>query len=137
MVVDIRWPTISSTDPRIRTGPRPGQLAAHQDTRYCPTRSWAVTQRAARRMQLTSSHPNKQRAQDRRIGMGPAGMSNSDSKNGGSQPVEWALERIPADDAGLDFYLREYRPFRLTALQQDPQGMSCRPPAYCHISRRY
>ncbi|KAH6660560.1 hypothetical protein BKA67DRAFT_548434 [Truncatella angustata] len=35
---------------------------------------------------------------------------------------DWAIERIPPDDRGLDFYLKEYKPFRLTALQQDPDA---------------
>lgn len=35
---------------------------------------------------------------------------------------EWAVERIPANDAGRAFYLAQYKPFRLAALKQDPQG---------------
>jgi hypothetical protein len=37
---------------------------------------------------------------------------------------EWAIENILADETGLEFYLKEYKPFRLTALREDPQGMS-------------
>jgi hypothetical protein len=37
---------------------------------------------------------------------------------------ECAIVRIQADDAGLDFYLRVYKPFRLNALLLDPHGMS-------------
>jgi hypothetical protein len=39
-----------------------------------------------------------------------------------SDKAEWAIELIAADDAGLEFYLKEYKPFRLLALQRDPQG---------------
>ncbi|KAK8873214.1 Acyl-CoA N-acyltransferase [Apiospora arundinis] len=35
---------------------------------------------------------------------------------------EWAVERIPANDAGRAFYLAQYKPFRLAALKQDPQA---------------
>ncbi|KAI4602661.1 hypothetical protein KJ359_007879 [Pestalotiopsis sp. 9143b] len=34
----------------------------------------------------------------------------------------WAIESIPVDDAGFAFYLSEYKPFRLTALRQDPDA---------------
>ncbi|KAK6072514.1 GNAT family [Seiridium cupressi] len=34
----------------------------------------------------------------------------------------WAIKRIPAGDAGFEFYLKEYKPFRLNALKQDPQA---------------
>lgn len=39
-----------------------------------------------------------------------------------SEDSAWAIESIPVDDAGFAFYLSEYKPFRLTALRQDPDG---------------
>lgn len=39
-----------------------------------------------------------------------------------SEDSAWAIESIPVDDAGCAFYLSEYKPFRLTALRQDPDG---------------
>ncbi|KAI0125763.1 acyl-CoA N-acyltransferase [Xylariales sp. AK1849] len=39
-----------------------------------------------------------------------------------SDRTDWAIEAIPADDAGHEFYLKEYKPFRLTALKQDPDA---------------
>jgi hypothetical protein len=45
-------------------------------------------------------------------------MDDDGSKDG----LNWAIELIPPDDAGFEFYLKEYKPFRLTALQQDPEG---------------
>ncbi|KAK7923172.1 hypothetical protein PG985_007243 [Apiospora marii] len=35
---------------------------------------------------------------------------------------EWAIELVPANDAGRAFYLAEYKPFRLAALKQDPHA---------------
>jgi hypothetical protein len=35
---------------------------------------------------------------------------------------DWAIELIPVTDAGRAFYLAEYKPFRLAALKQDPDG---------------
>lgn len=35
---------------------------------------------------------------------------------------EWTIELIPVTDAGRAFYLAEYKPFRLAALKQDPDG---------------
>lgn len=39
-----------------------------------------------------------------------------------SEAPAWAIESISVDDAGFAFYLSEYKPFRLTALRQDPDG---------------
>ncbi|KAI1843404.1 hypothetical protein JX265_006230 [Neoarthrinium moseri] len=41
-------------------------------------------------------------------------MAPSDDKG------NWALQVVPVDDSGLDFYFKEYKPFRLNALKQDP-----------------
>lgn len=39
-----------------------------------------------------------------------------------SDKAEWAIELVAADDAGFELYLNEYKPFRLLALQRDPEG---------------
>ena len=35
---------------------------------------------------------------------------------------EWRIKIVTPDDAGCRFYLEKYKPFRLTALQRDPEG---------------
>lgn len=42
-------------------------------------------------------------------------MENSDME-------EWSIGCCSPDEAGLEFYLKEYKPFRLHALKQDPEG---------------
>lgn len=39
-----------------------------------------------------------------------------------SSQLEWEVEHIVADDEGCRFYLDRYKPFRLDALKQDPDG---------------
>lgn len=34
----------------------------------------------------------------------------------------WTIELLAADEEGCRFYLEHYKPFRLEALQQDPDG---------------
>lgn len=47
---------------------------------------------------------------------------------------EWRIELISADDEGCRFYLDHYKPFRLVALKQDPDGRSANNPVYfAHI----
>lgn len=36
--------------------------------------------------------------------------------------TEWRIELIPPDEEGSRFYLDYYKPFRLAALEQDPDG---------------
>ncbi len=36
--------------------------------------------------------------------------------------AEWATEAASAGEEGCRFYLEQYRPFRLVALRQDPDG---------------
>ncbi|CAJ2513304.1 Uu.00g014230.m01.CDS01 [Anthostomella pinea] len=39
-----------------------------------------------------------------------------------SDTAEWRIETVSADEEGCLFYLDHYKPFRLMALQQDPDG---------------
>lgn len=39
-----------------------------------------------------------------------------------SDEAEWNIEAVTADEEGCRFYLEHYKPFRLEALQQDPDG---------------
>lgn len=35
--------------------------------------------------------------------------------------MEYTVEQIQPDEAGVEFFLAKYKPFRLQALQTDPQ----------------
>lgn len=35
--------------------------------------------------------------------------------------MEYTIEQIKPDQAGVEFYLAKYKPFRLQALQKDPE----------------
>lgn len=39
-----------------------------------------------------------------------------------SSRSRWAIEVISPDKSGIDFYLKQYKPFRLLSLQESPSG---------------
>lgn len=51
------------------------------------------------------------------------------SKN--AEDPSWNIEIIPPNETGFAFYLSEYKPFRLTALREDPDGKA--PPTYIYL----
>lgn len=51
-----------------------------------------------------------------------------------SQNEDWTVEQILADEAGIAFYLDQYRAFRLLSLEKDPSGQSSPDGGMCCMS---